>query len=350
MKIKVQNLFSQTCLIAWWIGVLVFSSAISNFAHDAGMSSLKVEFSNQTLTISSEYSKREIEKIVSLDDQKAIADLVLNSIILKVDGQLIKAGELKYGFNDGHTFAFQQVYQGIKGEKIELQSLLIAKLNPEHKQFLSVCRADEMITARQVLTSENDSYTVDFEQINPDTSFSKFLPLGIEHIVFGYDHLLFLCALLLMVKSFGEIAKIVTSFTVAHSITLALATFKIIQVAPQFIESLIALSIIFVGLENLFKSEQKNRWMLTYAFGLIHGFGFASALQEVGIGKGFGVTVPLLSFNLGVEIGQMAVVLLVLPFLWKLRKLEIYTNRLVPIGSGLVVVAGIYWLIERTLF
>ena len=339
--------FSKQLLFICCFAFIFFAKI---FAHDSGMSSINVEFSNQILTISSEYSMREIEKIVPLDDQKPIADLVLHSIILKVDGKTINASDSKYGFNDGHTFAFQQIFHGIQGEKIELQSLLISKLNPGHNQFLYVRRADEKTTVKEILTAENNSVTIDFEKLEPNNSFRRFLPLGVEHILFGFDHLLFLFALLLTVKSFGEIAKIVTSFTIAHSITLSLATLNIINVSPAIVEPLIALSIIFVGLENLFKREQNGRWLLTYVFGLIHGFGFASALQEIGIGTGVGVAIPLLSFNLGVEIGQIAVVLVVLPILWKLHKSSFYHSRLVPIGSVVVTLAGIYWLIERTLF
>ncbi|MEK7723661.1 MAG: HupE/UreJ family protein [Acidobacteriota bacterium] len=328
--------------------VILFSTKI--FAHDAGMSSLNVEFSNQTLTISADYSLREIEKIASLEDQKAISELVSNSILVKVDGKIIKAAEAKYEFNDGHTFVFQQIYRGITGEKIELQSLLIAKLNPNHNQFLTILRNDGEKVKSEVLTAESNSVAIDFEKLEPNNSFWKFLPIGIEHILFGYDHLLFLSALLLTVKTFGEIAKIITSFTVAHSITLSLATLNVIQISPTIIEPLIALSIVFVGIENLFRNKTEKRWILTYFFGLIHGFGFATALQEIGIGKGIGVAVPLLSFNLGVEVGQIAVVLLILPILWKLQKGSFYHNRILPIGSIMVALAGIYWFIERILF
>ena len=342
--------FSKIGLTAIILSLIFALFAMKALAHDAGMSSLNVEFSNQTLTIRSEYSMREIEKIVSLTDQKALTSLVLNSIIVKVDGKSVAGAESKFGFNDGHTFDFQQVFHDIKGEKIELQSVLLAKLKPDHRQFLTIWRNDGEKSFSQVLSSEKDSITIDFEKLEPNTSFTKFLPIGIEHILFGYDHLLFLIALLLMVKNFGEIAKIVTSFTVAHSITLTLATLKVIQISPTIVEPLIALSIVFVGLENLFKSEIKSRWILTYIFGLIHGFGFASALQEIGIGNGISAAVPLVSFNLGVEIGQIAVVLLALPILWKLQKESFYPSRIVPIGSAVVVLAGIYWFIERVLF
>ncbi len=342
-----QSLFFRKLLMICF-AVILLSAKV--FAHDAGMSSLNVEFSDQILTIRANYSMREIEKIVSIEDQNQMSDLAKSVAVLSVDGKEIVADESNYFFSDGHAVTFAQVFHGIKGENIKIKSLLISQLNPDHKQFLYVQRSDGQTAAREILTGENDSLTIDFEKLAPNTSFAKFLPLGIEHIVFGYDHLLFVFALLLTVKSFGEIAKIVTSFTVAHSITLTLATLNFIQVSSAFIEPLIALSIIFVGLENLFKKEQKSRWMLTYVFGLIHGFGFATALQEVGIGKGFAVIEPLLSFNLGVEIGQIAVVLLVLPILWKLQNHQFFSTRLIPIGSCLVVLAGIYWLIERTLF
>lgn len=343
----VQKLFLRTFLSIFCTAILF---SMTNFAHDAGMSSLNVEFAEQKLTIRADYSLREIEKIALLENESQMSVLAKDSVVLSVDGRQLVADESNYFFSDDHTATFIQRFRGITGKKAEIKSLLISQLNPNHKQFFYVRRSDGQTTSSEILTTDNNSIAIDFEKLELNTSFIKFLPLGIEHIIFGYDHLLFLFALLLTVKSLGEIVKIVTSFTVAHSITLSLATLEIIQISTSLIEPLIALSIIFVGLENLFKKEQKNRWMLTYVFGLVHGFGFASALQEVGIGKGFGVIEPLLSFNLGVEIGQVTVILLVLPLLWKLQKLQMFSTYFIPIGSCLVVIAGIYWLIERTLF
>lgn len=335
--------------LATIIAAFSFSTKIS--AHDAGISSVNVELAGQTLTIVSDYSSSEIGKISPMADEGGLATLSKESVVLIINGKPVAPKEVGFNVNQGHDVIFRQVFTEIEAGRIELQSALLVKLgSAEHRQYAIVRRDDGEIVGQEILTADQNSMAVDFKELKPDTSFSKFLPLGIEHIVFGYDHLLFLFALLLVVKSFGEIAKIVTSFTVAHSITLSLATLNVIQVSPSFIEPLIAVSIIFVGLENLLKADQKNRWMLTYAFGLIHGFGFASALQAGGIGQGVGVVVPLLSFNLGVELGQIAVVLLVLPVLWKLGQFQIYKTRLVPIGSCLVVVTGIYWLIERTLF
>ena len=148
--------FSKIGLIAIILTSLFAVFAMKTVAHDAGMSSLNVEFSNQTLTISSEYSRREIEKIVSLTDEKALTDFVLNSIIVKVDGKFVAVAESKYDFSDGHTFDFQQVFHDINGEKIELQSLLLAKLKPDHRQFLTIWRNDGAKSFSQVLSRSEE--------------------------------------------------------------------------------------------------------------------------------------------------------------------------------------------------
>jgi hydrogenase/urease accessory protein HupE len=203
-----------------------------------------------------------------------------------------------------------------------------------------------------MLDAANDSFECDLAMLSsPQTrphAFWGFLSLGVEHILLGFDHLAFLFALLIAGGTLREAAKIITSFTVAHSITLALATLEVIAVPASIVEPLIAVSIIYVGLENVLRRDVERRWMLTFAFGLVHGFGFASALRELGVGAGVKAVTPLLSFNLGVEIGQIAVAALVLPLIWKLRRHPRFVIRYVPVCSILVAAAGGYWLIERT--
>lgn len=181
--------------------------------------------------------------------------------------------------------------------------------------------------------------------------FGGFLWLGIEHILGGYDHLLFLAGLLLICHRVREIAVVITSFTVAHSITLGLATFDLVSLPGPIVEPLIAASILYVGVENIVRRDEvKGRWLLTFAFGLIHGFGFAGALRELGVGENGGsFAVPLLAFNLGVELGQLAVAALILPLLWWARKSPHFTNRILPAASGLVAAAGLFWLLQRVL-
>jgi hypothetical protein len=127
----------------------------------------------------------------------------------------------------------------------------------------------------------------------------------------------------------------------------------LINLPSRMVEPAIAASIVFVGAENLWRrgAEPKGRWAVTFAFGLIHGFGFASVLRDLGVGTGGeGIAVPLFTFNLGVEVGQVAVASIVLPIVWQLRKNETFVRRGVPVLSAVIVAAGLYWFLERTIF
>ena len=162
--------------------------------------------------------------------------------------------------------------------------------------------------------------------------------------------ILFLLGLLIVGGSFKSAIKIITAFTVAHSITLALATMNLINIPPSIIEPLIAVSIIYVGVENMVRRDMDKRWLLAFGFGLVHGCGFASALRDLGIGSdGTSIVVPLFSFNLGVEICQMTIAALVLPLIWKLRERPQFVHQFVPAGSCLIALAGTWWLLQRTL-
>jgi hydrogenase/urease accessory protein HupE len=182
--------------------------------------------------------------------------------------------------------------------------------------------------------------------------FGSFLLLGVEHILTGYDHLLFLCGLLVVCRKLKTMVTIITCFTVAHSVTLALAALGLVVVSGRIVEPLIAASIVFVGVENLLRrGEPKARWLVTSAFGLIHGFGFAGALIEIGLGaNGTPLLVPLFSFNLGVELGQLAVAAVFVPVLWRLRKWPPFARHGTSVASLFVALAGGYWLLQRTLF
>src|SRR5262245_37142119 len=148
----------------------------------------------------------------------------------------------------------------------------------------------------------------------------QFFFLGISHILGGYDHLLFLAALLLGVRRLRSVITIVTAFTVAHSLTLSLATLGLVRIPAMVVEPLIAASIVFVGVENLYRGQVDSRWKLTFVFGLVHGFGFASALRELGIGTaGTTIAVPLGLFNAGVEVGQIAVAMVLWPVVHQLN-------------------------------
>lgn len=174
----------------------------------------------------------------------------------------------------------------------------------------------------------------------------RFLWLGIEHIFRGCDHLLFLLGLI-VVGRFWDLVKIVTSFTIAHTITLILATLQVISLQPRLIETAIALTIIYVAAENLWLKEPGHRWVLTFAFGLVHGFGFANVLREMEL-PSTGLMQSLLSFNLGVEIGQIVIVAAVWPLLvWMNTRKWAAAARLWI--SVVILALGAAWFIERAL-
>jgi hydrogenase/urease accessory protein HupE len=173
----------------------------------------------------------------------------------------------------------------------------------------------------------------------------EFIVLGIEHILTGYDHMAFLLALIVIGLSIKEVLKIITAFTIAHSITLLLAATQVLSLNSRIVESVIAFSICFVALENLFRKKVNYRWLVTFGFGLVHGFGFASVLQELIAGKS-NLLVSVVSFNLGVEIGQLMIFLVLLPVLYLLKNK--FEFRKVTIGVSLAIfLLGFTWLIER---
>ena len=186
----------------------------------------------------------------------------------------------------------------------------------------------------------------------------RFLRLGVEHIFTGYDHIAFLLALLLLGGRFVDLVKIVTSFTIAHSVTLALAALGILNPPSRWVEALIAASIIAVAGENLWvlraakggsarvANALKHRWRITFAFGLVHGFGFASALQALKLPRS-ALVAGLVSFNLGVEVGQVAIVGLAFPLLTWLRSLRGFQPWGPRLLSGVIAAFGLLLLVQR---
>jgi hydrogenase/urease accessory protein HupE len=226
----------------------------------------------------------------------------------------------------------------------------MASLPPGHRQYMAVRDQRGNLLSERMLAAKANALEIDAVPAAASRSFREFLTLGVEHILTGYDHLVFLLGLLIAGGSLAAAVKIITSFTVAHSITLAVATLGWINISPRIVEPLIAISIAYVGLENIFRRDLNRRWLLTFGFGLIHGFGFASVLREMGIGSaGEGVTLPLLSFNLGVELGQLAIASLILPLIWNLRRRTFFVSQFAPACSIMIALAGVYWLVIRTL-
>ncbi len=345
---------------------LVILAAASAFAHDPGLSAIDLRLDGKVLKAHLAFARGDIETLIAIDANRdgQVSDdemtavraqleaLGREAIEIKIDGRRIFPSEITTTADSSNAINFQMVFAGAAGERLQLRSVLISKLAFGHKQFLTLRGSGDEAAGARLLDVKSHLYDLDLAAFaasheRPQT-FRGFLLLGIEHILLGFDHLAFLFALLIAGSTFREAAKVITSFTAAHSITLALAALDVVNLSPSIVEPLIAASIVYVGLENIFRREIKLRWPLTFAFGLVHGFGFASVLRDLGIGADGAAVIPLLSFNLGVEIGQIAIATLVLPLIWKLRQRPGFVIRYVPACSILIALAGGYWLIERT--
>lgn len=340
------------------------------FAHDPGLSSADLVLTATGINAKITFSLQDIEAFVPMDsDQDAevaaaeqeaakarIVQWVLAGVQLSVDGVVIAPNALgKVSFDDKNNAFIAFQFDQAASKNIGFNALFLSKLPTTHRQYATLKdEAGHSLGEKMLSQTDNRlSVAVSAERAAaPEAhTFSDFLLLGIEHILTGYDHLLFLFSLLVVTRSFWPALKIITFFTLAHSITLGLAGFNIIDIPSAIVEPLIAATIVYVGLENIVRGDQvKGRQWLTFFFGLIHGFGFASVLREMGISSyETGIMLPLFSFNLGVELGQVTVAAMVLPIIWWLHKKPLIEPKLTPVCSILVCVAGGYWLVERTL-
>lgn len=349
--------------------VLLFFYAALSFAHDPGLSSADIAIQAHHVSAKIIFSLQDIEALVPMDaDQDAevtlpeqeaakpkIAQWVADGIQLNVDGEVIKAeSAIAVNFDDKNNAQIDLLYSKLPEKTLNVQLSYLDKLPKGHQEFVIIQDHTGKHLHEKMLSQQNNTLTFSMtgEQASEpvkNATFSEFFLLGIEHILTGYDHLLFLFALLVVTHEFYAAFKIITFFTIAHSITLGLASLNVVTIPSEIVEPLIAASIVYVGIENMLRSEPKGRQWLTFSFGLIHGFGFAAVLQEMNISTNeSGIALPLFSFNLGVEIGQITVASIVLPIIWWLHKKPQIEPRLTPICSILASLAGAYWLIERT--
>lgn len=362
--------------IVLMIVFMVFSFFKNSYAHAPGLSSADLVVDAKGLAVIITFAFQDIEALAPMDgDQDAevtdaeregakseIAKLINNELRIKLNGmdfQPSAPGNVSYDNQNNVHIEFWFEKASVK--QIGMQFLLLKKLQQGHKQFVTIKDGFHHELQQKMLTQQDDQITVDVEksaegvaanhESSQKTTFLDFVLLGIEHILTGYDHLLFLFSLLVVTRSFWPAIKIITFFTIAHSITLALAGFNVVDIPSNIVEPLIAATIVYVGVENLIRGDKpKGRGLLTFFFGLVHGFGFAGVLREMGISSyETGIMVPLFSFNLGVEVGQITVAAFVLPIIWWLHKKPRIGLRLTPICSVFASLAGVYWLVERTL-
>ena len=233
---------------------------------------------------------------------------------------------------------------------VTVRALMFA-YDPGHQTFLNVYEGGDLRT--QAILDRNHTTFEYFAGTRQGVTavVRKFVAAGIHHILIGPDHLLFLVGLLLLGGSLRQLLLVVTAFTVAHSITLSLAALNLVTPSARLVEPAIALSIVYVGADNLLVHEGRDvRAWIAFAFGFVHGFGFASVLREMDLpSRALGWS--LFSFNLGVEIGQLCVVIAVAAALaWLRSRSEVAGRRLVFAGSLVVMAAGAFWFVQRVFF
>jgi HupE / UreJ protein len=245
-------------------------------------------------------------------------------------------------------------------KRLSIEYQVLDVEDPSHRGLLTLSANGATQTA--VLGGASQARLFDLEHPSPWPAFIEYLHAGVWHIWSGIDHLLFLLSLLLpavlvrrqnrweavpmAAPAFANIVKVVTAFTLAHSITLSLAAFDVIRLPGRLTESVIAASIIVAALNNVFPRVTEGRWRIAFAFGLLHGFGFASVLAEMGLPKDARL-VSLIAFNLGVEAGQLAVVLAVMPLAYVLRSTAFYRRGVMPWGSSAIAALALVWFVQR---
>lgn len=243
---------------------------------------------------------------------------------------------------------------------LTLDYRLFADLDPQHRGLLSLTAGGGTRTA--VFGPESHEQRFVLEEVGRASQFIDYTREGVWHIWIGFDHILFLLSLLLPAvlvwrkprwepaqrfrTSFWEVAKIVTAFTVAHSITLSLATLGWVSLPSRWVESAIAASVVLAALNNVWPLFQGRRWLVAFCFGLIHGFGFASVLADLGLPPD-ALLLALVGFNIGVELGQLAIVAVFLPIAFVLRRHWVYRRVIFTGGSLVIALLAAIWLAER---
>jgi hydrogenase/urease accessory protein HupE len=223
--------------------------------------------------------------------------------------------------------------------------------DPAHQTFVNIYERDALMTQAILGTDRQQIEYYPGTRQGTVAVIRKFAASGVHHILIGPDHLLFLIGLLLLGGSLRQLVLVVSAFTLAHSVTLSLAALRLVSPPAWIVEPAIALSIVFVGADNLtVRNGRDVRAWIAFAFGLVHGFGFANVLREMDLPpRALGWS--LFSFNLGVEIGQLLVVVAVSSALAAVRaKSEAAGRRLAFVGSVVVIAAGTFWFIQRVFF
>src|SRR5262245_46751490 len=351
------------------------AGARSALAHDEKVSASEVEIDGRTVVWRIDVGLVGLAKMVNLpadpaslseaqleSARGAIGSFLARGVSVEMDGRAAPAeiGRMEPIYEpfllSGEPYVARvrqelRFHGAVPAERVRLGIRLFADITTQHRAVVDVRWGTE---ARHFVRVGPCALDLARGALHPTfgQTFVEFRRWGAHHIFVGYDHIAFLMALLVGARRLREMIKVVTAFTAAHSLTLLLSALDVVRLNPSLTESLIAASIVYVGAENYFLDKGRHRWLLAFVFGLVHGLGFSSALGER-LAEAAGIAVPVLSFNLGVELGQLAILGATYPILLWLRRgvdpatRERRQRRLVYIGSLPIVLLGLGWLIER---
>jgi hydrogenase/urease accessory protein HupE len=285
--------------------------------------------------------------------RKAIGDLVTGRLKVAANGRALAAepwSEPEALF-DRQSIRLRTRFTTMGAPGSVAVTAKLFPYDPRHQTFVNFYEGEDL-TTQAILDGERSSFEY-FAGTRQGTLavIKKFVPAGVHHILIGPDHLLFLVGLLLLGGTMRQLLLVVTGFTIAHSITLSLAALNIVTPPARLIEPAIALSIVYVGADNLLvRGGRDVRGWIAFVFGFIHGFGFANVLREMDLPRR-ALGWSLFSFNIGVELGQLLVVILVASALAAVRaRSETVSRRLAVAGSIIVIAAGAFWFIQRVFF
>jgi hypothetical protein len=360
------------------LAFLLTASAAPVFAHTPSDSYVSLDVERGQISCRWDIAMRDLDQVLHLDtnddgvvmwgevrEQRGkISGYVFTRLSVSGDGVAGRLRQEQLLFEshpDGMFAVFRFSVEGLSSPRqLEVTYRLFFDHDPLHRGLMRLTQGSH--TQAAVFNPQTATQRFDLAEASATRQFLAFTNEGVWHIWKGYDHVLFLLALLLpavlrregfewrVVENFQpafiHVFKIVTAFTVAHSITLSLAALELVSLPSRLVESTIAASVALAALNNLRPIFHGRGWMVAFVFGLIHGFGFATVLGEMGLSRG-SLAIPLVSFNVGVEAGQLAIVALFLPLAYAARASWFYQRLTLRLGSTGVALIAVTWMAER---
>jgi hypothetical protein len=326
---------------------LLFALFATAGAHDVSQSQSKIDIDGREVRVLFTLNPVQLRDPVTPEQVPLAIDSIYASVqqhyLLRSPAAPVRVTLEKYELLANYLLRMQILYvfaQDVR--EIEIASTMGQIMPADHNHLMSVRLNGTLHEA--ILNAGSPSAKFTGVQATNWQTLWRFTRLGVEHIFTGYDHLAFLLGLLVATTTMGSLVKVITSFTLAHSITLALATFNLVNLPSRLTESLIAVSIGYIAAENLLNFRAMKRYYVTFFFGLVHGFGFSTVLRDMELPRS-SLALSLFSFNFGVELGQITFVLLIFPLVQDLVKSG--WSRLKPAVSAGVGCLAVYWFVQR---